>query len=119
MMPSARLPRSSATTGNSWVIEEIILECSRLVLDGADAMHELAQAQRIARFDLDRYLGILDDLYQKIAIRMGLLDAQIGVCRFFGMGLDEFRRVVQRIDEGFICLGIVLAVLLRGIQHSR
>src|SRR6478735_6132036 len=54
------------------VVEEIVLHRRRLVLDGADAVHELGQRVGVLRRGLELDLRVLDDPDQQVAVDPGV-----------------------------------------------
>src|SRR5690606_35228452 len=77
--PGLRHPAWDAADGCGWkpwsaafrvvrVGEEVVLHRGRLVADGADAMQEARQAQRVLRRHLELHFWVADDLQQEVAV---------------------------------------------------
>ncbi len=108
--------RSAAACGQR-VVEEIVLERFRPVLDRSHAVQELAQAERVLGLYLELHLGVPDDLEQQRTVGLRARHLQIDVGSLLGVGGDELGRVMKPGEEGLVGLGALLAEFLGGVEH--
>ena len=83
--PCATLRRSRVRSGR------------RLVLDGADAVHEVGEREGVLRRQLELDLGVLDDAQQELAVDAGLVGLDEDVGGFLGMDTKDVAAPFQAI----------------------